>query len=446
MDKKMMYALVVVVILVVASVSAYVVLKNDDSDPGEPTVMDNAELKVYGNINGDRYLDSRDATLIQNLINDGKTATEYPLADANQDGVLDSKDVDVVNAVVNGESTTIYHINYHDTNGDGVMDQELVSTKYPVTSTIMTGSTNTALLLYCLGIVDQVKGATYSSSSLDKDLFSDSYLDTEKCVKLGTSSSSIAFEDGKAGSSDVIATQNVTALVTDWNRTYITNESTFEEYGVDVIRVSAAAVDAETLTHSAMLLGLLFQVSERANQYIDLSLEVLNYVEDAISGLDNAKVVVSSMTGYLSSVTSDYTQVVLAAGAEYGIPDVAFGGSTSLKIEDHPEVYTYDFDYIIHVRSNLNYVQTQETIDSLWSTYTPAFSDWEHAADGQYIISGMIPVSLRVAYAAEILHSDAIDLDKINEYHQQFVNQFFNGKDYDISSLTFIISSEDVSA
>lgn len=443
MDKKMIYAVAVVVILVVAAVGVYVVVNRDDgTSHGTPAEMDDAVLKVYGNINGDRYLNSDDAALIQQLIDEGRTADDYPLADANRDGTLNSEDVAVVNAVVHGESTVLWHVNYHDINGDGVMDEEVVSTKYPITSAIMTASANLSITLFSLGIVDEVKGATYSSS-LDSTLFGDNYLDTDKVVRLGTSSTSITFEDGKAGSSDVIAQQGVTAVLTDWNRTYITNEADFENANIDVVRISAAAVDEETLTHSVMLIGLLFQKTDRAESYLDLCLEVLNYVDAASSQDSLPKVVASSMTGYLSSTGSDYTQAVLRAGAEYGIPDVSFGGSTSLKIEDHPEVYTYDFDYIIHVRSGLDYGQTTESNAELVATCTTPFSDWRYADSGQYIVSGMIPPVLRVAYAAYAMHGDNVSLETVDGFHQRFVDQFYNGLDIDVSSMMFVITPED---
>ena len=106
-------------------------------------------------------------------------------------------------------------------------------------------------------------------------------------------------------------------------------------------------------------------------------------------------------------------------------------------------MYTYDFDYIIHVRSNLSYGQTQDSINGLWDTYTSKFADWEHAEDGQYLVSGMIPVPLRVAYAAALLHSDVVDIDRVNELHQEFVDQFYD-KDFDVSSMKWIVSADDI--
>ena len=59
MDKKTISVTIVVVILIVASVSAFVML--DDKDDAVAKSFDDAELKVYGNVNGDRFLDEADA-------------------------------------------------------------------------------------------------------------------------------------------------------------------------------------------------------------------------------------------------------------------------------------------------------------------------------------------------------------------------------------------------
>ncbi len=442
MDKKMIGAVAVVVILVVAAVAVYLVAFNGE-DNGTPSALDDAELKVYGNINGDRYIDDKDVNLIKQLIDDGKTAKDYPLADANQDSVLDSKDVDVVKDIIAGNSTTVWHINYHDTNGDGIMDEEIVSTKFPVSSAIMTGSTNSFLITYMLGIVDEIKGATYGSS-VDAALFSNTYMNTDKVVKLGTSSTSITFEDGKAGSSDVIKTKNVTAVISDWNRTYLTNEDAFETANVDVIRVAAASLDPEVLTHSALLLGLLFQKIDRSVEYVELCTTVIDYVEDAIAGVSPVTAVASSMNGYISSEGSDYTQTVLLAGADFGASKLDFGGSTSAKIVDHPEFYTYDCQYVIHLRTAISYGQTDADLKTAWDTYTGYFSNWKYADSGQYIVSGTVPVPLRLAYTAAALHSDVVDIDKVNGFHQQFVDEFYDGLDFDISSMKFLITPADM--
>lgn len=442
MDKKGIIAILVVVVLLVAAVSAYVVINKDSKDNGEPTVLDKAELKVFGNINGDGYIDDRDVAILEDLVKDGKTAAEYPLADANQDGKLDSADVDLIRAVSKGESATIWHINYHDTDGDSVMDTEIVSTKFPIKSTIATGSTNTFLLFAMLGISDELKGASYYNA--DKVLFGDTYLDTTKVERLGTSSTTIAFEDGKVGSSDIIAKEGVTALISDWNRTYIKNEADFEKAGIDVVRVAAASVNPAVMKHSALLLGLLFQKVDRANEYVELSQKVFDYVNDSIKGVDKKLALASSSDGGISSETSDYTEAIELAGGKFALDNkVDFGGSSSIKIASHPEVYQYKIDVLVHLRTGLAYDQTAESVAKYWSTYTTPFADAPSTMK-QYIVSGTVPVCLRVAYAAVALNPDLVSLDKINEFHQQFFDNLFDGKTIDISSLKFFVSAEDM--
>ena len=443
MDRKVIYAVVIVAILIVASAAAYVVINKDGKDVGSPSEMEDAELKVYGNINGDRYLDENDSTLISQLIEDGATAEEYPLADANRDGVIDSKDVAVIDAVVAGESTTIWHIAYHDVDGDSTMDEEVVSTKFPIKSAIISASSNISMELFALGIIDEVKGAAYSPTSLDSALYGTTYMDTSVVEQIGTSAKDIPFEDGKIGASDLIARENVTALITDWNRAYITNESDFEAAGIDVIHTSCNATERDEMIHTAMLLGLLFQKVDRAEAYLDLTLEIMDYATESVASAERVSMIVSSSTGYISSATSDYTEIAELAGGRFALEGVDSASQTNLKIAEHPEVYTYDFDYIIHLRTVVGYGQDMAKIESEWNNYTEKFKDWEHAETGQYMVSGAICPALRVAYTASVLHPECVDRDVVDELHQRLVDEFFNGLEFDVSSMMFVVGAAD---
>lgn len=443
MDKKVMYAVGIVAILLAASCVVFVVNK-DGGDDDTPAALKDAELKVFGNINGDRYLDEKDSKMVQQLIDDGKTAEEYPLADANQDGELDSKDVEIIDKVVKGEKTTIWHINYFDQDGDGTMDSLVESTNFPIESILFNGSSNLLIYLFCLGITDEVAGLTYGSTS-DKGLFADNYFDKSKHVFLGTSGNTITFEDGKAGSTNVIAEKNVTAVISNWNRNQMSSWQDFENNGIDVVRVAASDTDRETLTHSAMLIGLLFQKVERADAYVNLNLEILDYVSDAVSKVTPIKATASSSSGNLSSPTSDYTTFILNAGAQYGLEGLDFGGNAGVKVAEHPEVYAnYSFDKIIHFRTNLSYDQTPESVEKYWNEYTSKFKDWKNADSGQYLVCGTMPVCLRVAYAAVALYPDAVDIDTIDDYHGKMIKEFYNGLEFDLDSMKFLVTPADM--
>lgn len=445
MDKKMIYVLGVVVIILVAIASVYFIYNNGDEETDVPAGLDEAELKVYGNIDGNRVIDENDANMIRQLIENGATASEYKMADANNDGVIDEADLDVVNKVIAGESTTIWHVNQFDEDGDGNMDQPIVSTKFPITSAIAFGTGNNFLVTYALGIIDEIKGATISSS-VDRGLYGDVYCDESKVVKLGTSSTSITFEDGQAGSSNVIAEENVTAVIANNNRSNLENEADFENAGIDVIRVAFASANPETMTHGVMLIGLLFQKVDKALQYVDFQMKVLDTVNAAIDDVrGTVSAIASSMTGYISVGDSDYKEYIELAGGSYGMDGHDFGSTTSIKIVDYPEVYTYGFDKIIHFRTAFNYGQTDETNQGYWDDYTSAFSDWEFADTEQYITGGSLPTSLRVAYAAVAMYPDQISLETIDALHMEFLEQFFPDSDLDIESMEFLLYSGNMS-
>ena len=434
----MIGVIAVVAILLVSAVSVYMLTSDDDN--GTPTGLDDAELQVFGNINGDRFIDSKDQSLIEKLIDDGSTATEYPMADANQDGALDSKDVDVVKSIINGDKTTVWHINQHDADGSGTIDSIVVSTKFPITSAIANGNGNMLTLLYSLGIHDQIKGCS-KSSSVDLAMYGDVYFSADD-ANLGTSSSAITFEDGKVGSSNVIAEKNVTAVITQSHRSYITNEADFEKSNIDVVRVSPASADPELMVHSIMLLGLLFEVSAAADDYVDYSLKVLDYVEkNTASVKGTVSAVASSMTGYISVGESDYRDYIIKAGGVYGLDHKDFGTTTSIVVKDYKEVYLEDFQRIIHFRTGLNYDQTEESNQSYWNTYSKAFSDWQYADSGQFVTGGSLPPCLRVAYAAAAMYPDQVTLDAVDKLHQEYLDKFCSENDFDMDSMKFLLSN-----
>ncbi len=123
----------------------------------EAASLDQAILKVLGNANGDKVVDSSDAKLVQDLIAVGaKVSDANKMADANNDGAIDSKDVDVINKIIARQATPIWHINVHDVDSDGNPDKVLVETQFPISSVIMTGSQNSILLFWMLGITEEV--------------------------------------------------------------------------------------------------------------------------------------------------------------------------------------------------------------------------------------------------------------------------------------------------
>lgn len=436
METKAIVAIAVVAVLVVSGATAGILLLNNSEkeDKISQYSYDEAELKVLGNVDGNRVIDEKDYNELKKLVDSNAEVEKYPLADANNDKVIDDNDLQLVRDIIDKKPSTVYHISYHDVDGDGVMDLKLSETKWPVTSTIMTGSSNSFMLFYLLGIIDEVKGASYGSTN-DTTLFGSNYLNTEKVTKLDSSSQTIAFEDGKnTAASNLIKTKGVTCVVSDWNRTYVPNEDIFEKNHVDVVRVAAASFDRPVYTHSILLLGFLFQKEDRATLLVDLYNEAKDVITGEVGKLSDSqkvKATASSMEGMLSSADSDYTAVALDAGAKYGLEGFNFTtGSTSIKVADNLGVYDttkFSWDYIIHIRTSLSYGQDAEKINSEWLKYTASFAKWEHAETGQVFISGVIPIPARVAYTAYAMYGDQIPTFSkawADNIHQSFIGLY----------------------
>lgn len=295
MDKKIIAVIAVVVIVAAAGITTAAVLMNNKGSEDPLAYFNEAGLKVMGNADKDNDIDMDDYNAVKKLIEDKASASDNKMADANNDGTLDDKDLEVIDKVIKKEKVAVWHINYHDTDSNGTMDKELVSTTIPVTSTLMTGSANNFMMFTLLGIEPGtvVKGACYSSSN-DKFLYDkdgNKFLDTNTVKKVGSKSYEILFENGKDdGASDLVKDQSVTCVVSDWNRTYIENESAFESAGVDVVRVAAASFEKDVYTHSITLLGLVFSVQEQANKILNLYNTTYDEIQESISKLTKEKI------------------------------------------------------------------------------------------------------------------------------------------------------------
>ena len=77
-------AIIVVAILVVAGGAIAVIYSNNSGTDNKPSVASDIRLVVYGNANGDDYLDNNDLTYLQNVL-DGKNE-ENKFCDTNCDG------------------------------------------------------------------------------------------------------------------------------------------------------------------------------------------------------------------------------------------------------------------------------------------------------------------------------------------------------------------------
>ncbi|KUE73060.1 hypothetical protein AUQ37_04160 [Candidatus Methanomethylophilus sp. 1R26] len=125
----------IIAVVAVAAVAAYVVMSDDDDDNGskEGSVYISSvpsRLVVFGNADNDDDLDADDLAMIKAFIaNGGWDCKANPYADTNADGVLDQKDVDHLEKLldVKGDETDKINMYYTGSNGN------TYSVSYPIT-------------------------------------------------------------------------------------------------------------------------------------------------------------------------------------------------------------------------------------------------------------------------------------------------------------------------
>ena len=123
-QSKIIIAAAAAVIIAVAGIAAIAVLGNDDGQDKtfNPYDSDSVRLKILGNADGSDAIDSDDVDLINRIIEANSDEdeikhidwkTQYPFADADNDGDVDADDAALVQKFINKESAKMYYLNYY---------------------------------------------------------------------------------------------------------------------------------------------------------------------------------------------------------------------------------------------------------------------------------------------------------------------------------------------
>ncbi len=501
-------------IVVAGGAAAAIVLNNNDKsndsgDDSDKVVIRPANLtlastdvkpvlEVYGNVNNDSVIDANDKTALQAAIDSGTTAN-YKYADANFDGVVNSDDVDYIDSIINATFASpvqVKHLNRF-TNGD------YYSVSYvPINSIVMTGSANMFLMAKYLGISSEIKGIAYSGL-IDGTLYSEYqsfFVDSSTTVnwKVAVTADLTYRVGGSAGYfntelvSNHINDDGVKAIVTADNAsTYLKGDSSSyvgclnEKKATDpvgegglnlgVFRFKAASTDmSEYLSDLAMFAFILdkdpakiTQMATWCSNFItDLNKKLTDHV-----GVDTNQVrigVTSSATysvsddkvttsNYISSKTSDYTNVAIAAGGLFSFDDYNFGtSSSSAKMTDLGAwIKDYNVEKLIHIKTAAVtgtgsfswYGGTALTNDGK-STLTQgpmAFSLSEAFYNNNvYVVCGDMPVILRIAYAAHVLYPEIFSAEWALNYNIDHSTKFLGLSEETIRGGIFFATMKDL--
>lgn len=425
MDKGMTTKIIAVVVVIIIVAAAAVVLLNNDkgSDNVTPGTVETAA--IYGNVNSDNYLNQTDLDIIQDVIDGNKTLADWPLADANLDGTVDSADLEVVRKAINKESTTLYVVSYSDESTAG----EVIGVSFPVTNYAMLSQANFRSVIATLGLADGMLASGTNrtlDATLDKKLYDG--LQDGSITKLSGSSLTEAdvetLTDLKANlviseESGMSSEDALIKLLTEGGVTYL--ELNFKN----------TTWTAKSIT----ALGILFQCEDKAKEYNDWCDSIMNTItSNEGSQFGTATVLTVTMINSVSGTLSDY----YAASNDVGGKNIAdwtdktrnFATGDTWLLDSK-----YNADYIFHFRST-----TFETgiTDSAAATYSAYFADtYTYKNDGYYLINGVLPLIIRNAVMAETMYSDCFETGWSTELFEYYFTHFL-GQDIDLSQYTYI--------
>ncbi len=271
MNTNAIIAIGVVAVLVVAGGAAAILMTKDDGSKSDEKTMD-CKLRVMGNAEQDNYLDKKDVEFIQDII-DGKKVWDRNkdrLADANNDGVIDTADVELVNKFLAGTSATMYYLDW---------DNGVRSVQYPLTEVlgtsylISTEFTTGIDIAIILGIDSKVKYVANTDMATSK-------LDTTIYPNVGDAKSFFF----KTPDLETMYADGVRILMGDHPAGFANYSETAAAEKFTCIKLPLnRSVNGTTSLDTLITLGVMFNLQDKTAPFIKFMDKVNDKIESAVS-------------------------------------------------------------------------------------------------------------------------------------------------------------------
>ena len=277
-----MTVIAVVVVLVVVIAAVFVIMSGNSDKQSRSDATD-VRLTVFGNANGDDYLDNDDVQYIQDIIDGKKSLSDAPKvqvlteygttkytarywADANCDGSVNSSDLNIVKNLVNKTKGT--EVKFFD------VDSMVGTCTYPLTTYAVGYKSNYEAEL----ILGNVKNCTFVDNQVgDGGSYApwfQMFLDQNpECYGSRFTPDYEVFLD------------DAPSYILSGTRAWFDKnmEETVAPLGMDVVRLPFW--EDTTTVAGILTLGCLCNLDAAAQSYAEKADKVLNYIQDYISGI-----------------------------------------------------------------------------------------------------------------------------------------------------------------
>lgn len=422
-------AIIVVAIVVVAGVcvGAYALTSNEDSD-----VAIESSLMIRGNADNNYTIDQNDMDIVEDVMNGEKSLEDYPLADVNDDGVVDSKDVSILQDMIDRKEGTTVYVQSLDIYGNEVT----VPVTYPLRN-VVTHTTNMDMPLVYSGGGQYLAGYFSMSYTNAQASISSTAVDLEGSSR---TISDTAWANFTSLDSSLQSSGGIGALIVSYDGIAQITESRYSDLqAADIPLLVWAAADASVESKVVITLSYLFgtETESIGADYAELYDKVMSQIDDALSGYtDDEKTTFIAFTMYIYICQTDSTYnntAKTAYGLHYSEVNEEFAstyaGTGSTKMQSVEALSNYsDVGALINNRSMDWQTSEEDVADIIVST-------WEHSNSGvsstEYFegfedrlvyVNNLLPGPAKLAYTVAALYGDLFSYEWAGEILQECID------------------------
>ncbi len=443
MENKNLIIIIAVIAIAVVGVGIALVLFNGGGNEKDvpPTSTD---LLIYGNANGDKTIDSKDVRIVENVLN-GKedyTLALYPLADANHNGRIDNQDVEIVKKLADRKETECYVIAQLDEDDDP--NYAVVKVNYPLKHVVTINAEVTGVCVQ-LGVPDKVVG--YLSSNYSEfELYS---LDKAGSINIDPTQNRTIKE---AGYKQIIALDSkyrqnggngLDAIFIYGSNAVKTYKTDFDAAGIPIIHTKCTNPRDSIVGFRTF--GFLFgpESEKQGDSIATFTTKVLDKVS---STLEKNKITGDKMTDVLvlfsktsiAEANSQYTYATQEAGGN--VINQQSGASTKLSNEESILTFKNPAPEKIVSYSTMGFKKITDSylVGTVWDIDKLSYIKSSPAYHDLVYINASLPVSARIAIVAEVLYPDlfknygATAWQEYVDNYMQFLNDCADDKDFDV--------------
>lgn len=424
----MIVAVAVVAIVVVAAVA--VMFTGGDDEP-EINEMETAKnLQIRGNANDDLTIDSKDME-IMNMILDGKASKkDYPLADVNNDNEVDEEDKKLLqNLIDRKEGSTVYVLCL-----DKYGENTTVECTYPLRDVVPYGTNMQTPTLYANG-GQYVAGYFKSSYEVADASMSSSAVDLKGNQREISDAAWKNFTTLSAG-----LTNGVGAFLADYSGiSQITDARQADLNAAKIPLIVYPSADAEDEINTVLTLGFLFggDCEKVGYDYADKSKKIIEEIDAKVGNLSDSErssYICFTMHYYICQNDSTFnTSAATAGGIPYYKLNAEFAekykGDSSTKMTSTEALSNYtDVDTLINNRSmdwGLTEDEWKALVIDTWAHDNkgiPTYEFFKGMEDRLYFVNNLLPGAVKVAYMAHALYGEQFSLDWADGKLQEFID------------------------